>query len=272
MWSRWGNALANFEHRASEGDEMANDRRKPMRILAIGAHPDDIEAGCGGTLLKYAQKGHRIFLMVMTAGDKGGSSGVRKREQEESAKQLRVEKIYWGGYEDTAVPMGRELIQEIEEVVKEVQPHFIFSHYHDDTHQDHRHLAMSTITATRYTQNVLFYEGPTTQNFSPTVFVDIDHVLEDKVKSIEAHASQVKKTNIEGLSIVDVIRAGAHFRGIQGRVKNAEGFVPCDCLLTLGNDDGGDNDSTFTARDRTGGLASGSRRTRLWADRPRASC
>ncbi len=41
---------------------MANERRVPMRILAIGAHPDDIEAGCGGTLLKYAQKGHRIFL------------------------------------------------------------------------------------------------------------------------------------------------------------------------------------------------------------------
>lgn len=213
---------------------MANERRVPMRILAIGAHPDDIEAGCGGTLLKYAQKGHRIFLMVMTSGDKGGSSGVRKREQEQSAKQLRVEKIYWGGYEDTAVPMGRELIQEIEEVVKEVQPHFIFAHYHDDTHQDHRHLAMSTITATRYTKNVLFYEGPTTQNFSPTVFVDIDQVVEEKVKSIEAHASQVKKTNIEGLSIVDVIRAGAHFRGIQGRVKNAEGFVPLRLFINIG--------------------------------------
>ncbi len=184
---------------------MANERRVPMRILAIGAHPDDIEAGCGGTLLKYAQKGH-----------------------------LRAEKIFWGGYEDTAVPMGRELIQEIEEVVKEVQPHFIFSHYHDDTHQDHRHLAMSTITATRYTKNVLFYEGPTTQNFSPTVFVDIDQVLEEKVKSIETHASQVKKTNIEGLSIVDVIRAGAHFRGIQGRVKNAEGFVPLRLFINIG--------------------------------------
>jgi len=213
---------------------MASERRVPMRILAIGAHPDDIEAGCGGTLLKYAQKGHRIFLMVMTAGDKGGSSDVRKLEQEQSAKQLRAEKIFWGGYEDTAVPIGRELIQEIEAVVKEVQPHFIFSHYHDDTHQDHRHLAMSTITATRYTQNVLFYEGPTTQNFSPTVFVDIDQVVEKKVKSIEAHASQVKKTHIEGLSIVDVIRAGAHFRGIQGRVKNAEGFVPLRLFINIG--------------------------------------
>ena len=75
---------------------MASERRVPMRILAIGAHPDDIEAGCGGTLLKYAQKGHRIFLMVMTAGDKGGSSGIRKREQARAAKQLGVEKIFLG--------------------------------------------------------------------------------------------------------------------------------------------------------------------------------
>ncbi|MDO8356349.1 MAG: PIG-L deacetylase family protein [Nitrospirota bacterium] len=213
---------------------MATERRVPMRILAIGAHPDDIEAGCGGTLLKYAQKGHRIFLLVMTAGDKGGSSSIRKREQARSAKQLGVEKIFWGGYKDTAVPMGLDVIQKIEQVVEDVQPHFIFSHYHDDTHQDHRHLAMSTITATRYTKNVLFYEGPTTQNFSPTVFVDIDQVVEEKVKSIEAHGSQVKKTNIEGLSIVDVIRAGAHFRGIQGRVKNAEGFVPLRLFINIG--------------------------------------
>ena len=123
---------------------MANERRVPMRILAIGAHPDDIEAGCGGTLIKYAQKGHRIFLMVMTAGDKGGSGDVRKREQEQSAKQLRAERIFWGGYEDTAVPMGRELIQEIEAVVKEVchvfhtvqlkngnGSHHGYSHIHD---------------------------------------------------------------------------------------------------------------------------------------------
>ncbi|MGH7167028.1 MAG: PIG-L deacetylase family protein, partial [Nitrospiraceae bacterium] len=113
-------------------------------------------------------------------------------------------------------------------------PHFIFVHFHDDTHQDHRHLAVSTVTATRYTKNVMFYEGPTTQNFSPTVFVDIDAVLEDKVEALRAHQSQVKKTNIEGLTIVDIIRSSAHFRGIQGRVKNAEGFIPLRLFINIG--------------------------------------
>ena len=146
---------------------MTAEQASCMRILALGAHPDDIEAGCGGTLIKYAQNGHRIFLMVMTSGGQGASPKVRKREQLQAVQRLRAEKIYWGGYPDTEVPLDREVIQKIERVVNEIKPHFIFVNYHDDTHQDHRHLALSTITATRYTKNVLFYEGPTTQNFAP---------------------------------------------------------------------------------------------------------
>src|SRR5574341_327448 len=210
-----------------------NDSRR-LRILALGAHPDDIEAGCGGTLIKYAINGHRIFLMVLTAGEQGAGREVRMREQEQAAKYLRAEKIYWGGYPDTKLLVEPRLIQKIERVVREVEPHFIFVHFHDDTHQDHRHLAVSTVTATRYTKNVMFYEGPTTQNFSPTVFVDIDAVLEGKIEALEAHASQIKKTNIEGLTIVDIIRSSAHFRGIQGRVKNAEGFIPLRLFINIG--------------------------------------
>jgi LmbE family N-acetylglucosaminyl deacetylase len=204
-----------------------------IRVLALGAHPDDIEAGCGGTLIKYALNGHRVFQMVMTAGEQGGAGAARRREQQRASRHLRAEKIFWGGYPDTKVPAGQELIRKIERVVKAVDPHFIFVHYHDDTHQDHRHLAISTITATRYTRNVLFYEGPTTQNFSPTVFVDIDPVLPRKISALKAHQSQVTKTNIEGLSIVDIIRSSAHFRGIQGRVKNAEGFVPLRLFINI---------------------------------------
>jgi LmbE family N-acetylglucosaminyl deacetylase len=207
---------------------------KRIRVLALGAHPDDIEAGCGGTLVKYARGGHRIFMLVMTEGECGAPQGVRKREQEQAAKIIGIEKLYWGGYPDTRVPLDQQLIQRIEQVVREVDPHFIFVNFPDDTHQDHRHLAACTVTATRYTRNVLFYEGLTTQNFSPTVFVDIEPVIEDKASALEAHASQVQKTNIEGLTIVDIIRASAHFRGIQGRVKNAEGFVPLRLFINIG--------------------------------------
>jgi LmbE family N-acetylglucosaminyl deacetylase len=80
---------------------------------------------------------------------------------------------------------------------------------------------------------VLFFEGPTSQNFSPSVFVDVDGILEDKIAALQAHASQVTKTNIEGLTIADIARASAHFRGIQGRVRNAEAFVPLRLFINI---------------------------------------
>ena len=204
-----------------------------MRILAIGAHPDDIEVGCGGTLIKYARQGHEVFLLVMTEGGGGGEGPIRRREQEEATGVLQVARLFWGGFQDTAIPLDRESIQRVESIIRETQPDFIFVHHQDDTHQDHRHLSVATITATRYTRNVLLYEGPTTQNFSPSVFVDIDTVLERKIAALEAHASQVTKTNIEGLTIVDIARSSAHFRGIQGRVRNAEGFVPLRLFINI---------------------------------------
>jgi LmbE family N-acetylglucosaminyl deacetylase len=204
-----------------------------MRILAIGAHPDDIEFGCGGTLIKYAQQGHEVFLLVMTDGGAGGEPAARRQEQDAAARVLMTRQVLWGEYQDTAIPLDRECIQRVERVIQSVRPDFIFVHHQDDTHQDHRNLAVATITATRYTRNVLFFEGPTTQSFSPSVFVDIDACLEAKIASLEAHASQVTKTNIEGLSILDLARSSAHFRGIQGRARNAEAFVSLRLFINI---------------------------------------
>ena len=205
----------------------------PMNILAIGAHPDDIEIGCGGTLIKYAEHGHRVHLMVLTGGEQGGRRNTRRKEQDASARIMGARGIFWGQYQDTKVSVERRLIQQIERVINQIDPLFIFVHYGDDTHQDHRHLATCTVTATRYTRNVLFYEGPTTQNFTPTVFVNIDAVLDKKLRTLRAHDSQVMKTNVEGMSILDVARSSAHFRGIQGRVRNAEGFVPLRLFINI---------------------------------------
>lgn len=204
-----------------------------MNVLAIGAHPDDIEFGCGGSLIKYARAGHSVHLLVLTDGTGGGCPATRRQEQAEAAKLLHAQEIFWGSYRDTELPLNQELIRKIEGVVKQVRADLVLVHYSDDTHQDHRHLSICTISASRYSRNVLFYEGPTTQNFSPSVFIDIDHSLEDKLASLEAHASQVMKTNIEALSILEIARASAHFRGIQGRVKNAEGFVPLRLFINM---------------------------------------
>ena len=204
-----------------------------MRILAIGAHPDDVEFGCGGTLIKYARQGHDVSLLVMTDGGGGGDGRIRRQQQQAAGDILGVSRLFWGEYPDTAIPLDRESIQRVERVILDVRPDFIFVHSQDDTHQDHRHLSVATITATRYTRNVLFYEGPTTQNFSPNVFVDIDGVLRDKIAALQAHKSQVTKTNIEGMNILDIVQSSAHFRGIQGRVRNAEAFVPLRLFINI---------------------------------------
>ena len=181
-----------------------------MNVLAIGAHPDDIEFGCGGTLIKYAQQGHKIYLLVLTGGESGGDASKRQIEQEKAAKIIGARKLLWGKCRDTEVQINQGLIQKIENIVKKIKPSIIFVHYFDDTHQDHRHLSNCSITATRYIKNVLFYEGPTTQNFNPAVFVDIDKQVKRKLKALNAHNSQVAKTNIEGLSITDIARSSAH--------------------------------------------------------------
>ena len=181
-----------------------------MNILAIGAHPDDIEFGCGGTLLKYSEQGHKVYMLVLSKGDKGGDSEVRQNEQEDSARILKIEKLFFSDYVDTEIVQSQKLITELEGFLKEVKPDFIFVHYFDDTHQDHRNLSESAISATRYIQNVLFYEGPTTQNFAPNVYVDITKVLNKKFECLNAHVSQVSKINIEGLSIIEAANSVAN--------------------------------------------------------------
>jgi LmbE family N-acetylglucosaminyl deacetylase len=206
---------------------------KKMNILAIGAHPDDIEFGCGGTLIKYAQTGHNVFLLVMTHGDQGGISEIRSKEQKVSQKIIGAKEVYWGGYKDTHLIVDKELITKIEKIIYENNPDLIFCHYSRDTHQDHRHLTQAVMSAARNLKNVMFYEGPTTQNFSAGVFVDITGTIENKMDSLMAHESQITKTNIEDLSIVEIARSLANFRGIQGRVKYAEAFQPLRLFINI---------------------------------------
>ena len=204
-----------------------------MNILAIGAHPDDIEYGCAGTMIKYAERGHHIFLMVLTSGQEGGSTEIRQQEQETAAEIMKVQKVFWGNYHDTQLPLNKELIEKIEEVLGEVKPDLILVNSGDDTHQDHRILTQATMSATRYVRNVLFFEVPTTQNFNPQVYVDISDTLEQKFKVLEAHASQVMKTNIEDMYIIELAQANATFRGIQGRAKFAEAFAPLRLFINI---------------------------------------
>lgn len=195
-----------------------------MNILAIGAHPDDIEFGCGGTLLKYGAKGHHIFFLVLTKGNVGGDASVRFKEQKDATFFLGAKDVFWGGFNDTELLDNRDTILKIEDVVHKVSPDMVFLNYYDDVHQDHRAAALAGMSATRYVKEVLFYEVPTTQHFEPDIFVDIMDILEKKLELLKLHASQVDKTRVENLTILESVRSCANFRGYQGRVRFAEGF------------------------------------------------
>jgi LmbE family N-acetylglucosaminyl deacetylase len=203
-----------------------------MNILGIGAHPDDLEFGCGGILCKLAAKGHKISMLVLTGGGVGGAVGTRKEEQECSARLLKA-RLLWGGFNDTDLQVSRELIQTLERHIEHTKPDLIFINYHEDTHQDHRNAAKAAVTAARYTKNLVFYEVPTTLNFIPTVFSDIGPVIGKKVQLLRCHRSQVYKTRVKNLSIIETAKSTAVFRGYQDRVKYAEGFTPQRLLLDL---------------------------------------
>ncbi len=196
------------------------------RILALAPHPDDIEIGCGGTLAVYAEQGAEIHLFVASDGGRGGDGPMRRSEQEKSAGILGIKTVHWGGFEDTKLPDESVLINTVEDWVKKIRPSIVLVNHHEDTHQDHRKLARAAHSAARDVPSVLAYETPTTSHFLPTVFMDIHDTLFSKFKALEAHSSQVERTNIKGLNIVEIALATAHFRGVQGKISCAEAFMP----------------------------------------------
>lgn len=192
-----------------------------MNVLAIGAHPDDIELGCAGALLKHRAQGHRVSLLVMTSGERGPSSITSRVQEQEDAAAFIGADVLWGGFQDGAIPEGRATVSVIEEAISDVGADIVYTHCPRDSHQDHRATGEATIAAGRRLSQLCFYEGPTTRDFHPAFYVDIDGHVEDKVNALRAHVSQVLKN---GLVDLEAIEALARYRGFEARIRQAEAF------------------------------------------------
>lgn len=192
-----------------------------MHVLAIGAHPDDVELGCGGTLLAHRARGHQVTILVLTTGDLGPQDLRSRIAEQEEAAELIGAQLIWGGLEDGAISESRHTVELIERVLRTVEPDVVYTHCPRDTHQDHRATANCTLAATRRLSRVLFYESPTSVGFQPSVYVDIDPYVEGKVEALRAHVSQVLKN---GLVDLEAIEALARYRGFQARIRRAEAF------------------------------------------------
>jgi len=193
-------------------------------ILAFGAHPDDIELGCAGTLIKHVKTGQNVYLCVLSEGQEAGDPVLRKKEQEEAVHRLGAKELIWGGWSDTQFEVSKASVDFVESVVAKVRPYEIYLNYANDSHQDHRTLAQCVISATRYNKRVLFYEDYTSYNFQPDIFVDIKDELDQKIRVISAFASQVGRNFPSGQTMLDGVKSMAQFRGFQAKVHYAEGF------------------------------------------------
>jgi LmbE family N-acetylglucosaminyl deacetylase len=163
-----------------------------MKILAIGAHPDDIELGCGGVLLKAARGGHDVYLCTLTRGGASGDPDQRTKESLRSGEFIGARDVCIGDFEDARLNAD-ELINYIEGYIDKVDPDVIFAHTDDDTHHDHVAAATATREAARYGSNILLFEAPSSTNFSPKVYYDISDVIDEKIKLIGVFGSQRNK-------------------------------------------------------------------------------
>jgi len=193
------------------------------RVLAIGAHPDDIEIAAGAALAKMLDAGYFISGIVMTRGEKGGDSDTRPIEAWRSAQFLGLDNVLVLNFSDAYLSKDVvNITNQIEEMITKVQPDIIFTHSIHDIHQDHQTVYEATLRAARHSRTtILCYESPSaTQDFHPTYFIDVGKYVDVKIESIRQHWGQRKKPYTKP----EVIRGRLAFRGAQAKCDFAEGF------------------------------------------------
>lgn len=194
-----------------------------MKILAFGAHPDDIEIGVGGTLRKYVSRGYDVLSVIVTIPN---NDDIRSKEAEKSAKILGTELLILD-LEPNEIVFSRKMVKEFDRIVNNFSPDIVFTHWNHDSHQDHVGVSNSTIAATRKNDSSLYmYEqtvpgGVVPYGFRTQMFVDISDVIDKKIESTLAHESQVRG-NTKLWS--DGINGRAMYRGRQISVEYAEAF------------------------------------------------
>ena len=183
-----------------------------MIIVAIGAHPDDVEGGCFSTLANYRKAGNEIVIILMTKGGRGGDKLVREKEAREAASLINA-KLIVGDFEDGKVSDDSEVVQWIEKQLKRVKADIVFLPCVNDHHQDHRNVGRAAIAASRNINNVLMYETSSTTEFCPQMFVDVGNTLKDKVLALGKHESVQKNGYLAG----EVVTNLAKYRAYQFR-------------------------------------------------------
>jgi LmbE family N-acetylglucosaminyl deacetylase len=199
---------------------LAGERRE--RVLAIGAHPDDVEIGCSGTLLSHRRRGDRISLLTLSRGGGGGDEEAVVHEAVAAAEAIGAQLIL-ADLVGTRIDDGVDTIRLLEAVVTVLRPTIVYVHSKHDGHQDHRAVHTAAMSATRGVPSVFAYQSPSANNdFMPTKFVAIDQFVSEKVKVLGLFGSQDGHPFVEP----ELVVAGARYwaRHLAPRAHFAEPF------------------------------------------------
>ena len=207
-------------------------RRQQKRVLAIGAHPDDVEIGCGGTLAKHHADYDVLHILTLSRGAAGGDVNIRAVEAQNAAALVGA-RLEMADLRDTYITDGAETISIIESAICELRPTHVYTHSLEDMHQDHRAVHAASLVAARRVPNVYCYQTPSsTVEFKPHRFVDITHYIEKKIDLIGAYKSQLDR--MEWIQ-PDVILSTARYWG------RFAGYVLAEPLRVVRQRDSGPN-------------------------------
>lgn len=205
-----------------------------MKILAVGAHLDDIEIACGGTLAKAIKNEHQVKVLIMSRSGYTNKEGKVQRPDEIAVEEgtnalhvLGIQDIEILDFPTKDIPFQSDVVNAIDVCMSEYNPDIIFTHHPFDTHQAHVGVSNATIAAARRKNTVFFYEPITPSGrsyvaFKPGLYVDIQETLEQKLNSLREHKSEYNKFGAEDWVTGVMCRCG--FRGYEIGKKHAEAF------------------------------------------------